>query len=228
MIALLQRKGLKLFHPVLRRLAKVYLSKPRNYTYKGVTVKVLPGVFHPGLFFSTKVFIEFLETVDLKDKRVLELGAGSGLISLYCAKEKAIVTASDINEAAINGLKENALSNEQKLNVVLSDLFGQLTPEEFDIILVNPPYYPKNPENIEQQAWFCGQEFEYFERLFAQLRQSGNNQFTLYMILSEDCELARIMSIAESNNIASRQVFTRRINGEENFIFELKRNSTHS
>lgn len=228
MISLLQRKGFKLFHPVLKRLAKVYLSKPRNYSYKGIIVKVLPGVFHPGLFFSTKVFIEFLETVDLRSKKVLELGAGSGLISLYCAQQQAIVTASDVNTVAINGLKENATQNNQELSVVLSDLFDNLSPDNFDIILINPPYYPKKPKNIEEQAWFCGEEFEYFKKLFGQLRESKSSEFVLYMILSEDCDLVKIKSIAESNNISSDQVYTKRIRGEENFIFEMRKNSTHS
>jgi release factor glutamine methyltransferase len=40
----------------------------------------------------------------LKNKHVLELGAGSGLIAIKAAKEGALVTATDINPVAIEYL----------------------------------------------------------------------------------------------------------------------------
>ncbi|MEL7146637.1 MAG: methyltransferase, partial [Bacteroidota bacterium] len=125
MISLIQKKSLKFFHPVLKRLAKYYLSKPRDYRYEDITVKVYPGVFHPGLFFSTTVFLEYLKGHKLKGKLVLELGAGSGLISMFCAKNGAIVTSSDINELALQKIDENAAKNNVLLTTVRSDLFDQ-------------------------------------------------------------------------------------------------------
>lgn len=221
MISLLQKKSLKFFHPILRRLGNYYLSKPRNYTYQDIIVKVLPGVFHPGLFFSTKVFLEYLESVELKGKRVLELGAGSGLISVYCSKQGSQVTASDINNAALEGITFNAHKNKETISIVHSDLFDQIDPDDFDIILINPPYYPKKPKDIGEKAWFCGEKFEYFQKLFKQLRVSGNQSVGVLMILSEDCELKKIMSIAKSNALNYEQVFTKIVNGEENYIFRI-------
>lgn len=221
MISSLQKKTFKFFHPILRRMAKLYLSKPRNYTYKGIRVKILPGVFHPGFFFSTKVFLEFLETLVLEDKRVLELGAGSAFISIFCALKGAKVTASDISPTAIEGIKKNAELNKQEIKVVLSDLFDKFSIEEFDIILINPPYYPKKPSTIEERAWFCGEEFEYFHRLFDQAKPSKNNKFKIYMVLSEDCDLEKILSIAEGYMVNYQLVFTKKIAGENNFIFEM-------
>lgn len=224
MIALLQRKSLKFFHPVLRRLAKFYLSRPRKYSHKGITVKVLPGVFHPGLFFSTKVFIAFLDTQVLQGRKILELGAGSGLMSIYCESRGAEVTASDINPVVIEGLKESADLNKSQIKIVRSDLFENLSPDSFDVILINPPYYPKNPESIAEQAWFCGEEFEYFQRLFSQLSIFENAVFKVLMILSEDCDIAQIESMALSSSLSFKEVFTKRVNGEENSIFELRKN----
>ncbi len=39
------------------------------------------------------------------------------------------------------------------------------------------------------------------------------------MVLSEDCDLAKIMSIAEKNNLIHQQVFSKKVSGEENHIF---------
>ncbi len=222
MISLLQRKSFKFLHPILKKVAKIYLSKPRNYTYQGIIVKVLPGVFHPGLFFSTKVVIEFLEKLDLSGKKVLELGAGSGLVSIYCSQKGAKVTASDISPVAVEGLKVNTLNNDEQITIVLSDLFDKLNAGDFDIILINPPYYPKNPRSIEDQAWFCGEQFEYFQKLFQQLKTINTN-CKAYMVLSEDCDLTKIMSIAERNGLTHKQVFSKKVNVEENYVFEIKR-----
>jgi len=78
----------------------------------------MPGVFHPGLFFSTKLLIEYISEYDLNDKNILELGAGSGLISVYCAKLKANVTASDINPIAVENINQNAKLNSVNIKVV--------------------------------------------------------------------------------------------------------------
>lgn len=220
MISLLQRKSLKIFHPLLRRIAKVYLSKPRLYSYQGIKVRVMPGVFHPGLFFSTKVLLEFIGGRNLSNKSVLELGAGSGLISIFCAKKAGNVTASDINKVALEELKVNAEKNNVSIQTVESDLFDALHIEDFDFIIINPPYYPRNPSTIEDQAWFCGEEFEYFKKLFSQLKGIDIKTEAI-MILSEDCEIQTIESIAKSNHLSLKMVHEKTISGEKNFIYEI-------
>ena len=225
MIGLLQKKSLKFFHPVLKRLAKYYLSKPRNYRYEDINITVFPGVFHPGLFFSTKVFIEFLKGIDLKGKHVLELGAGSGLISIFCAKQGAHVTSSDINEMALEKLRENARQNQVSLEIVVSDLFDELDPNNFEQILINPPYYPKQPANMEENAWFCGEDFEYFKKLFNQIENLDRSGPVIWMILSEDCDLERITTMAASKGIQFKEAYMKVVSAEKNYIYELERSS---
>ncbi len=221
MISLLQKKGLKFFHPILKRLARIYLSRPRNYTYQGITIKVLPGVFHPGLFFSTKVFIEYLATINLTNKKVLELGAGSGLISIFCSKQGAQVTASDINTVALEGIQENASLNAANVRVIFSDLFDNLEEMDFNYILINPPYYPRKPKNEEEQAWFCGEDFEYFYKLFKQLKNKHLIDCTILMILSEDCDIEKIKMISSQNQFSFQKILTKRVNSEQNYIFSI-------
>ena len=96
-----QKKIRSLLHPILKPVFQWYLSKTRTYTFKGISIKINPTVFHPGLFLSTKLLLKFLLGYQLKNKRILELGAGTGLISFYCAKQGAIVTATDISSLAL-------------------------------------------------------------------------------------------------------------------------------
>ncbi len=177
-----------LLFPILKSVYNIYSSKERSYSYKGINVRIMPGVFHPGLFFSTKLLIEYISKYDLNDKNVLELGAGSGLISVYCSKLEANITASDINAIAVENIKKNAKLNTVNIKVVESDLFDEIEMSKFNFIIINPPYYPKNPNNDEEFAWFCGNDFQYFRKLFDQMGNYVNNDSKIIMVLSEDCE----------------------------------------
>ena len=225
MITKIRKKILSIVHPLLKAIANSYLSKTRTFTHNNITVKVFPGVFHPGLFFSTKLLIEFMGRQNIRDKRVLELGAGSGLLSLFCAKQGAQVTASDINPTAIKGIESNAKLNQLSLKVVLSDLFEHLSIHEFDIILINPPYYPRNPEKLEDRAWFCGEDFNYFKNLFSSLgKETREDGPITYMILSEDCAIETILNLAKENGLASDLIFRKKVKMENNFIYKISHN----
>ena len=212
----------KLLFPFLSSAYNFYSSKERSYTYKGINVRVMPGVFHPGLFFSTKLLLEYISKYDLKYKNVLELGAGSGLISIYCAKQNVKVTASDINPTAIKNIIKNSTLNNVNLDVIESDLFDKIEMRNFDYIIINPPYFPKNPKNEKELAWFCGNDFEYFKKLFAQLNNYKTKETFVLMILSEDCDLQRITSIANENHFSMNIVFQKSVFGENNYIYTIK------
>ena len=211
----------RILFPILKSVYNIYSSKERSYSYKGINVRVMPGVFHPGLFFSTKLLLEYISKKELKGKTVLELGAGSGLISIYCATQNAKVTASDINPTAIQNVIRNSELNNVKLKVIESDLFDKIEMRKFDYIIINPPYFPKNPKNEEELAWFCGNDFEYFKKLFYQLNNYKTKDTFVLMILSEDCDLQRITSIANENHFSMNIVFQKKVFGETNYIFRI-------
>jgi release factor glutamine methyltransferase len=111
----------RLYKPLLVK----YLSATRMYTYKGIRLVIPPAVFHPGFFFSTRLLLRYIASLPLKNKSFLELGAGSGLIALYAARQGAMVTATDINSIAIDSLRVNSHSNRIHLTVIESDLLDR-------------------------------------------------------------------------------------------------------
>ena len=205
--------------PFLNKGLKLYYSKPRKYSYKGIEVMVHPSVFPPQLTLSTKILLEYLSKLDLNNKTLLELGCGCGIISLFASKEGARVTSSDINEIALNHLKLASSKNDLEVEVVYSDLFDQMKNRSFDYIIINPPYYPRDPRDIKEQAWYCGKDFNYFKRLFDQLPDFLSKENMTYIILSEDCDIQRIKDIAEENNINLIEVHRITKFGETNFIY---------
>lgn len=79
--------------------------------------------------------------------RVLEPGAGTGIISLLLAKKypRSHIVAVEIQSAAARLFRRNIAANrlENRIMLVeqdLSKLKGELKPDTFDIIVANPPY----------------------------------------------------------------------------------------
>ena len=209
----------RILFPVLAPAAKMYLARSRKFRFENLKAEVHPGVFHPGLFLSTKILLRFLSQLDLKGKRFLELGCGTGVVSVRAAQLGARVTASDISATALANAKVNAGKNGVEVELVNSDLFQSFPSQRFDVIMINPPYYPKNPGNEEEHAWYCGEGHEYFHRLFAELKNYLNPGGEVFLILSEDCDQARIQEIAQQNHWSFEVALTKKVWGERNDIF---------
>ncbi len=210
----------KLLSPILKKASAIYLKKPRLYSYKNISVSVHPGVFPPFLTISTKMLLDFIHPMDLNGKSVLELGCGCGILSILAAKKGAKATASDINQVALDALRKNSAANNVVVEIIYSDLFENLDSRSFDLILINPPYYPRDPQSVAEQAWFCGSDFNYFTRLFSQL----SNLFgppEIFIILSEDCDLETIFKLASQQNLELTVVLEKRVAGEKTFIFSI-------
>lgn len=214
----------KITHPFLKYGLKLYYYKPRKYCYEDIYIKVHPDVFPPHLTLSTKILLDFIKPLNLKNKSFLELGCGSGIISLLASKKEAKVLASDINEKALEFLKKNSIKNELPVTIIQSDLFDNIENIHFDYIIINPPYYPKKPKTVKEQAWFCGENFEYFEKLFYQLNSKIELQ-NVFMILSEDCEIEKIKRIGLQNNLSFEILKSKTVFKEKNYIYSLKKKS---
>ena len=198
-----------------------YLSQERTVRVGDISLKIPVGVFHPTLCLSTKFLLKFIDNQSIGNLNALELGAGSGLLSIAMAKRGAVVTASDISEKACAAVQENGLINDVSIEVIHSDLFDAFEERKFDIIVINPPYYPRYPQNEAEKAWFCGENFEYFQKLFNQLRHFLANNGRAIMVLSEDCDIKKISQLAAQFGYLWKQVAQKKSWGEWNYLFEI-------
>jgi release factor glutamine methyltransferase len=214
---------------IVRSLAAVFykpllvkwLSKERTYTHQGTRLKIHPQVFHPGFFFSTKILLQNLAGLTLQGKTLLELGAGSGLISISAAKAGAKVTATDINPVAIDYLRQNMQLNGVDLKLIFSDLFKLIPQQCFDIIAINPPYYFETPSNFAQHAWYCGRNGEYFHGLFKSLSNYIDQKTVILMVLCEGSNRAAIHSIGKEYGFGFECVQTAQNLIERNYIYQI-------
>ena len=217
--SILKSLAFRILHPASEK----YLSKERDYTYKGITVTVFPGVFHPGFFFSTKLLLNYFENVDLRKKYILELGAGTGLISIFTANKGGYVTASDISLTAVYNIEKNVKMTNANVEVIHSDLFDDIPQRKYDYIIINPPYYKKNPSSEKEFAWFGGNDFQYFRKLFSQLSNNFFENTKVIMVLSDEADMEMIRSIAAEFNFVMNEIVHKKTWGENHFIFKVER-----
>lgn len=206
----------------LRKTVKWYLSKPRRFNHGDISISVPPGVFHPGFFFSTRLLLEYLESQSLQGKSFLEVGSGSGVISIFAARKGARVTACDINTKAVAITLQNSQANHVSIDVVLSDLFANIKGH-YDWIVINPPYYNAAPKTEEEYAWYCGAAFEYFEEFFEQLPRHIYTNSHVLMILSEVSDLEKIFEIANRKKFRFEKILERKVWADgKNYLYWIK------
>lgn len=206
------------YKPLLVR----YLSRTQTYSYKGIRLEVPPQVFHPRFFYSTRLLLRYIRHMPLQQKKVLELGAGSGLIAIDAAQKGADVTASDINPVAIEYLKRNQQYNHVALTIIHSDLFKDIPPQTFDLILINPPYYKKQPVTHADYAWYCGEQGEYFQQLFKYLKNYMHTATDVMMTLCDGCDRDMIFAFATQYGFQMQCIYTQHTLLEKNFIYKIE------
>lgn len=83
--------------------------------------------------------------------RVLDMGTGTGIIAVAAAELGAEVTACDINPDAVEAARKNATDAKVKVNLIVSDLFENVSGK-FDLITFNPPYLPPDSREDAESA----------------------------------------------------------------------------
>jgi len=84
------------------------------------------------------------------DASVLDLGCGSGIQGIQCAKLGASsVTFADLNPLALRNARQNCKKNAVKCQkkFMQSDLFSNIR-EKFDVVIFNPPYVPSDAKKF--------------------------------------------------------------------------------
>lgn len=91
----------------------------------------------------------------VRGKRVLDVGAGSGLEAIAAAMAgAAVVTAADVDPYAIAATKLNADLNGMDVDTWLGDVVGALTGQgmEWDVVMVGDLFF-EQPLAQELEAW---------------------------------------------------------------------------
>jgi len=168
--------------------------------YRGLQITVLPGVFHPDLYFSSRLLADAAVRMDLAGKLVLDMGTGSGIIGLVAARRGARVLSVDVNERAIKCARQNIEQNQLdgSIETRQSDLFEHVPLKfKFDYIFWNPPFYPRQPQDDGGRAWNAGEEYSVIDRFARVCGNYLSPDGKVVLILSSDMDIPVVLAMFE-------------------------------
>lgn len=147
----------------------IYLPDEDSYLMQEVLKKFLPKILK-----------------QKSESKILEIGAGSGilaqtLIELNTNPKRIILT--DIDEKTIKNLKKNFAN----IKIIHSDLFEKIPPQEFDLIILNPPYLPEDEREDEEsrRATTGGKNgSEIINKFLEQSKKYLNSEGKIFLLIS--------------------------------------------
>ena len=104
-------------------------------------------------FSLDSVMLANFATIRMRDKNILDLGCGNGVIPLILSlrTDKKIVGVElqkKLANMAIKSVEYNGLESQiEILNINMKDYVNTETMEKYDLITCNPPYFKVNEEN---------------------------------------------------------------------------------
>jgi len=142
--SLLQKKYPNNISEIIKKLNEHYPVQYLigNVEFLNTVINVDERVLIPR--FETELLVEKtikkLKQLNLEDPNILELGTGSGCISIALKKNyPSTITAIDISREAISLAKENANLNQVEIQFKNQDMFST-DYDNYDLIISNPPY----------------------------------------------------------------------------------------
>lgn len=116
----------------------------------------IPVASDPDVYPPSDDSILLIESLEVSPgEKVLEIGCGSGVVSVHCALNGCEVVAGDINPKAVETAKRTAELNGIDLDVEETDVYSGIDGR-FDTIVFNLPYLPVDEEGLLARAWSGG------------------------------------------------------------------------
>lgn len=164
----------------------------------GILIDESPDVYPPSE--DSILLIRSLDVVP--GEKVLELGCGSGVVSLHCAKAGAVVTAGDINPSAVELTGRNAERNNLGIEVLLTDVYSSVKGR-FDTVVFNLPYLPVNDDLPMAEAWSGGEDgLGPLPKILEGIGDYGNDGWRVVVVVSSLMDEDRLEDLLSSYTVA--------------------------
>lgn len=148
-----------------------------NVNFYGYNINVNKNVLIPRFETETLVekTIEYIKKLKLENGSLIDLGTGSGCISIVLKKELETlnITGLDISNKALKLARKNAKNNKADINFIKENIFKFKPVNKYDILISNPPYITEDDEispNIKyepKKAIFTNDGLKYYRHIMS-------------------------------------------------------------
>lgn len=166
-------------------------------------------------FSLDSIMLANFATIRMRDKNILDLGCGNGVIPLILSlrTDKKIVGVElqkKLANLAIKSVEYNGLESQiEILNINMKDYVNTETMEKYDLITCNPPYFKVNGENyfnLSLEKVIARHEVEVtLDDVFCiskkLLKNNGN-----FAIVHRPVRLMKIFDLFRKNNIEPKRL----------------------
>lgn len=186
-----------------------------EFYYGDITIEVPEKIYYPRE--DSELMAGVIKTLDIRGKQVLEVGCGSGFLSILLAKKGARVTAIDINPVAVETAKKNAKANSVLVDCFESDLFEKVK-NKFDLIVFNPPYLPV--EEGEDDITYAGGKTgrDVIEKFSISVRSHLSDKGHILLLISSLTGEKETIRLLEKRGMKTKIVGREKIPWEELII----------
>ncbi|MHC1604606.1 MAG: HemK2/MTQ2 family protein methyltransferase [Candidatus Methanofastidiosia archaeon] len=160
-----------------------------------------------------------------KGGKMLEVGCGTGFISLKAALAGAVVCGVDINADAVKLSIENAKRNNiSNVRFFVSDIFKNVKGK-YDVIIFNPPYLPS--ENFAKsgfdKCWNGGKDGRAVtQRFIRDVKDYLNSGGRVYLVQSTLGSGSRTIEELEQMGLVTKIIASKKLFFEEIFVVEAR------
>ena len=160
-----------------------------------------------------------------KNKIVLDMGTGTGILAIEASKYAKKVYAVDISKKAISVAKRNA-KNKENIVFLRSDLFSAFKKQRivFDLILFNPPYlpeHPNEPKEVSQQIAGGKHGYELIERFLSEASNYLNQEGTILLVFSTLTKKHKVDSLIEKYCFKAEELDRKKLFFETLFLYKI-------
>ena len=203
-----------------------------NVDFYGFNILVNENVLIPR--FETEYLVEktlnYLNLLYINNPNILEIGTGSGCISIALKKKitNATITAIDINSNALELAKKNAIMNKTNIDFQCIDINKFKSSQKYNLIISNPPYVKYNEDIANRlkyephNAIFAPDNGLYFyDVILNKLKNNLNDNFLIAFEI-DDGQGNEILKLAHKylNNI--KVYIEKDYNNLERYVFITK------
>ena len=179
---------------VLRYSHRLLPRFVRFFRYRGLALFVPEGVFNPVYTVSTGLIIDALSNVFRPRGVFLEIGCGSGAVSIFVAKYLwdgvEEIYSCDVSDKALATTMINAEINGVIERVKIGNCYKLLPrlKNKVDFAVANPPYLPIDPRDELDYNWCGGSSLNIFKEtineLTTTLKTGGQGLITVSSLTS--------------------------------------------